>query len=57
MCELMCLFCGKPAGDDAITDDAGEVACKECGEAEIKTQIKEGLWPPTKTCSENSTKR
>ena len=31
-----CLFCGEPTGDDAVTDEAGEVACAVCGETEIE---------------------
>jgi hypothetical protein len=37
------MFCGKPAGDDSISDDNGATACRECGEAEIKAQVEEGL--------------
>lgn len=34
----LCLFCGKPAGDDPVFDRNSEIACRECGEAEIGAQ-------------------
>jgi hypothetical protein len=40
---LPCIFCGKPAGEDSISDDNGATACRKCGEAEIEAQIAEGL--------------
>lgn len=41
--ELVCLFCGRLIGRDAIHDENGEVACKTCGEAELRTQEAERL--------------
>jgi hypothetical protein len=41
----ICLFCGKPSGDDAMVDDNGEVACRSCGEAEFNAQDKEPAAP------------
>lgn len=41
--ELICVFCGNAAGDDAVMGEEGDVACKACGEAEMETQKREGL--------------
>lgn len=52
--EVLCLFCRKPLGDetDCLVDDNGEIACKECGEAEYACQEREGLRPPSTALSE-----
>jgi hypothetical protein len=46
MDDAACMFCRKPtlAGEE-IYDEEGNIACQECGEAEIAAQIKEGFWP------------
>lgn len=36
-----CIFCSEPAGLDSVSDSFGEVACRECGEAEISAQSAE----------------
>lgn len=39
--DLLCIFCKQPVGSDFVADSNGEVACKPCGEAEIKAQRRE----------------
>lgn len=35
---LPCIFCGSPTDDDRKMDDNGNIACRECGDAEIAAQ-------------------
>jgi hypothetical protein len=44
MNDIVCIFCAKLAGDGAISDEAGEIACADCGAAEISAQQAEGFW-------------
>jgi hypothetical protein len=48
--ETKCLFCGKPAGENPVYDETnGEIACAECGTAEIKAQRKEAMLSALKS--------
>lgn len=51
---MLCMFCGQPTGDDPVCDNEANVACRACGEAEIKSQIDEGFvseWDGISRCS------